>query len=237
MDGQRPPSRMEGRMTYLLKCMLAAASVAALASAGVARADAMYTNQAAFDAGAGPLTTIDFNDIAAPGSFVSYGTGPLTLSGVTFTGNGSMFVIDPGYYGASYPNGGFLNSDYATTGVDTILATLPANVKSVGFDFGGLLGSPVTFQVTLSDGHTFTATSNNSITGTGALDFAGFAASTPISSIQINMPDAPNYNAIDNFTFGSGGVPEPATWAMLIVGVAMIGFAARRRSLARAVPA
>jgi hypothetical protein len=27
----------------------------------------------------------------------------------------------------------------------------------------------------------------------------------------------------------TGGVPEPATWAMLIMGVAMIGFAARRR--------
>lgn len=29
---------------------------------------------------------------------------------------------------------------------------------------------------------------------------------------------------------GGGAVPEPATWAMLILGVAMIGFAVRRRS-------
>ena len=34
-----------------------------------------------------------------------------------------------------------------------------------------------------------------------------------------------------------GPVPEPATWAMLIPGVAMIGFAARRRVQASALPA
>jgi hypothetical protein len=32
-----------------------------------------------------------------------------------------------------------------------------------------------------------------------------------------------------------GGVPEPATWAMLILGVAMIGIAARRRNYAMAL--
>lgn len=30
-------------------------------------------------------------------------------------------------------------------------------------------------------------------------------------------------------TLGAAGIPEPATWAMLILGAAMIGFAARRR--------
>lgn len=33
------------------------------------------------------------------------------------------------------------------------------------------------------------------------------------------------------------GVPEPATWAMLILGVAMVGFAARRRTAAMALAA
>jgi hypothetical protein len=33
----------------------------------------------------------------------------------------------------------------------------------------------------------------------------------------------------DSFTLNIGGVPEPATWAMLILGVAMVGLTARRR--------
>src|SRR4051794_13835822 len=50
-------------------------------------------------------------ELPPPGSFKRYDKGPLPLSGVTFTGNKSMFVLDPGYYQYSYPNGGFLNSD------------------------------------------------------------------------------------------------------------------------------
>ena len=73
-----------------------------------------YSSQAAFSAATSGLTDITFNGIAAPGSYVSYGAGPLVLSGATFTGNGSMFVIDPAYYGSSYADGGFLNSDYGT---------------------------------------------------------------------------------------------------------------------------
>jgi hypothetical protein len=34
-----------------------------------------------------------------------------------------------------------------------------------------------------------------------------------------------------NFTFGAGAVPEPSTWAMMILGFAGIGFMAYRRKL------
>ena len=44
--------------------------------------------------------------------------------------------------------------------------------------------------------------------------------------------------AIDNLTIGvSGAVPEPATWAMMIVGFGLIGAAARRRQGVRTVTA
>lgn len=33
-------------------------------------------------------------------------------------------------------------------------------------------------------------------------------------------------------SFGVGGVPEPASWAMLITGFGMVGFAARKRNIA-----
>src|SRR6266849_148722 len=86
-----------------------------LCSVGQASAGStLYSSRAAFEAASSGLTTIDFNGIAPAGGYVSYGTGPLTLSGVTFTGNGEMFVIDPAYYGFPYTQGGFLNSDYSS---------------------------------------------------------------------------------------------------------------------------
>ena len=43
-------------------------------------------------------------------------------------------------------------------------------------------------------------------------------------------------NSALNYAFrwegGAGGVPEPATWAMLIVGFGLVGAAARRRNTA-----
>ena len=37
---------------------------------------------------------------------------------------------------------------------------------------------------------------------------------------------------LDNVTIGTGAVPEPATWAMLIAGFGIVGAAARRRRIA-----
>ena len=50
-----------------------------------------------------------------------------------------------------------------------------------------------------------------------------------------------NYVVFDDITFGSvnpgdpGGVPEPATWAMMILGFGMVGYSARRRSTRKTV--
>jgi hypothetical protein len=63
----------------------------------------------------------------------------------------------------------------------------------------------------------------------GALSFIGFVSSTPLTSIQIDMPDAPQFNAIDNFTIAVtvAAVPEPGTLALL--GVSLAGFGVMRR--------
>lgn len=209
-------------------CAITAACAGILGIVGTSQADTAYTSRAAFGAATAAQTIIDFNGIAGASSAVFYGTGPLTLSGVTFTGNRSMFVIGENYYGTAYPDGGYLNSDYAASGTNTIVAALPLGTTAIGFDFGGLLGAPVTFSVTLSDGFTWSGSSNGAISPLAPLEFIGFTSSTPLTSITIDMPDAPRYNSIDNFTIASA-VPEPVSCALVITGLGLLGATLRRR--------
>jgi hypothetical protein len=62
------------------------------------------------------------------------------------------------------------------------------------------------------------------------LQFVGFTSDTPFLSITIDDPT--HGLVIDNFTFATGlqsAVPEPSTWAMMILGFAGVGFLAYRR--------
>jgi len=54
------------------------------------------------------------------------------------------------------------------------------------------------------------------------------------TAFSIDFGGTANQTGYDNITFGSdkpggGVVPEPATWAMMITGFGLVGFAARRR--------
>jgi hypothetical protein len=193
-------------------------------------ASILYTNKADFLAATSGLTTINFNGIAPKNNFIAYGPGPLTLSGVTFTSNGFLYVIDPGYYSFPYTNGGFLTSDFINP--DKVMAVgLPAGTTAVGFDFGALFagGGVTTFTIDLSTGEHFTASTTGS-PQTNNLGFVGFTSDTPIASLTITMPDADFFNAIDNFAFGAGvPAPEPATITLLGVGIAGMAVYGRRR--------
>ena len=76
-----------------------------------------------------------------------------------------------------------------------------------------------------------------SLTTTGIVPTLGFTG----NSVSINYASGPVFNFTGNsaqfqvaLTDLAGGVPEPATWAMLIVGFGAVGVAARRsrRSIA-----
>lgn len=92
--------------------------------------------------------------------------------------------------------------------------------------------SPATATITgfFTNGGTITqALSLNSVS------FKSFSLSgfTDLSSFTVTMtsPGYSGYAALDNvnFTDFTAAVPEPSTWAMMLLGFAGIGFAAYRR--------
>ncbi len=79
------------------------------------------------------------------------------------------------------------------------------------------------------------------VTNTGrGIEFLGLVATGPklIAGVFLDLVGAePAGFAIDNLRFGvrgqvvNPGIPEPATWAMMIAGFGLVGFAARRRRM------
>jgi len=178
-------------------------------------------------------TTIDFNGIASgPSFFVGFGNGPYSASGVTFQGgpDGALFIIDPAFYSSAYPNGGFLSLDFSNNdlGPNVLTITLPGGIHNLAFDFGGLFGA-VGADVSINGGPATHISAADSITGTAALDHFSFSSGAAISTLTLTMENLPNFNALDNFSFNAA-VPEPSTWAMMMIGFAGLGFLAYRRT-------
>ncbi len=178
-------------------------------------------------------TTVTIPDLN-PGGFVYYGSGDasVTYSGVTFTqaaalGNALLFNIGSNYY---FNADAALSSQQVGVGVENILITLPTFVTSFSVDYSTFNGGAVSFL--LSNGGSFSQGSTGGV-GYSVPDVFS-VSSTPFNSVLITSPDY--VLTIGDVTFNSG-VPEPATWAMMLVGFAGLGAMVRssRRRLAAAI--
>ncbi len=71
--------------------------------------------------------------------------------------------------------------------------------------------------------------------GAGYCPFEAVGVAFGGTAKSIVFAGVANYVVFDDITFGSvtpgepGGIPEPATWAMMIMGFGLVGLAARRR--------
>lgn len=161
---------------------------------------------------------------ATTNSFVSTGTGQVTGY---FAGQDAGF---DSLIGLSI-NGG---------AVGTFCLPNHASALGASCNLGNVsVGDTLAFVLKVVNNGTFYSTTAAS--NSGGLNHAW---STPYAGGDFGIPagifvafeDLPNLGDIDYndhrfvFTYpGVAGVPEPATWAMLIAGFGMVGFAARRR--------
>lgn len=220
----------------IFKLFAAAAFAAVLTpSTGALAAVVFYTTEASFNAAAPGATLVeDFSGAPikdAPLFSLVLPSGTYTgLAGSPFP---NVFVSSPGYnnYGAAV--GTTTQFILTANGDENLVAgSLATAATAVGFDtfFNGL--GPLTLSVfgpgnVFLDSITF-VTGLDPATGLADKGYLGFTSTTPIAGFQFESTNGGTLNT--GFTdISIAAVPEPSTWAMMILGFAGVGFMAYRR--------
>ncbi|QMW24264.1 PEPxxWA-CTERM sorting domain-containing protein [Sandaracinobacteroides saxicola] len=206
---------------------LAAALIASAALTG-ANAITVYSTPS----GATPSNFNGFEGMGAQFTF----TGPYSEDGITaeYIGSGSIWTTSQAAEGlySWYPNGG--GNGY------TQLSFAPSTGMEVLVGSGWFGGAPLLAYEILSGGNVIATGAGIAVPSyqTGFVTFGVTGGTFDTVRLKVttdgalrfdpNSYEAGAFDAVQLF----GVVPEPATWAMLIAGFGLVGFAARRRSRA-----
>ena len=189
------------KIKFALVC--AALSFASAASA----VPTVYTSEVAFNAAISGATTTLFGFAGQEFSGSSYTLGPVTFGSIQLQSYADAYGVPSG--GVPYLaaiNGGLL--------------TISSTTTALGLHLGSYYGLQTT---TYTVG---TVTGTLAVPAPSSTTFIGFIDSSPITATFTNNKELDTIR----FTTGSGAVPEPASWALLVVGFGLVGVAARRRS-------
>jgi hypothetical protein len=188
--------------------------------------------------------TITFEAAPFGGGF----TGPITESGFTYTkASGGLFVESfghPGHdmEGTAIEGGGVLDIVQSSSGAFTFFsldyaAYAGTGVGSQTLHITGYLGG----LAVGADTYTLANTSSASPAFSNwTLESASSLAGVKIDDLKITLNGGLTdsslfFQAVDNVVLGSATVPEPATWAMMLVGFGAVGATLRaRRGMASA---
>ncbi|GEM_PF-2535480 len=180
-------------------------------------------NIAAGQAGFGPSLTVFDWDTYPAGSF---GTAAGAI-------NITNWLNGPGF-----DEGGPAARDLAINGVENVTWTFAAPLYRVGFAISTGLESVFTNQIDHT-GAVFNLTASNGDAGTLTLvdSGSGYAAwvevssATPFISLSFVEPSGNIWDQYWGDVVGANtaAVPEPTTWAMLLLGLGAVGFAMRRK--------
>ena len=130
---------------------------------------------------------------------------------------------------------GSLSGTFGDTGVaagdfsDTFTFALPTGIAgaTVTTNFVSNLLNNIDFQSVTFNGQSFT------LSPTGQVE-NGYILSLPVAAGQqtlvVNGRSGGNGSYSGTLSFAMGGVPEPASWAMMIIGFGGIGALMRRKS-------
>ena len=213
---------MNVRLAISLAAALSASTPVALHAATFTR----YFDRAAFNNAAGKVALESFNTISA-GTLLS-----TALDVGAFTIKETQF----GDYG-----GGSRIAGGSTTGNINGTNFIAASLYDGSASYGSYLTFTFDAPITAFGGNWASGAINNiyldvlgekldqNVPSTGG--FFGFVSDTPFTTIVMRARASNHGAALDNLTYsvGSGAVPEPASWAMMLGGFGIVGGTLRAR--------
>jgi hypothetical protein len=191
----------------------------------------------------GPATAaITWSHMFAPGTVWSVGalapsiggatqTDPATGASVTGNLNTANWIDEAGFN--SGPGG--VGPELAINGAENFTLNFAAPVTRVGFTVAtgrGTLASEIDhlgaiFNLIASNGDTGTLTLLDN--GGGSSVWVSIVSATPFSSLTFSEPSGNIFDQYFGDVFVGAAIPEPSTWAMMIVGFGLLGAGLRRQ--------
>ena len=188
-------------------------------------------------ANAAVLVNGSFEEGTNPGSFLTLGNGNTDITGWTVGGNGIDYIGT--YWKASQ---GVRSLDLAALdqgGVSQTFATIVGREYVVSFDLAGNPDGGLNQKAMVTSAglgqlpalFTFDVGPGNTHDDMGWQSFTyKFTAQSTSSTLNFSsLTRGPYGPALDNVGVTLSAVPEPATWAMMIIGFTGAGVAIRRR--------
>lgn len=200
---------------------------------------AVFSDRASFDAAVSTNTLVNFEGLVLPpGEIVELGASA-SIGGVLFEGvDITAWAPEPLLPAGLAYNSGFLGWDgdppYHSGSHVLTLTFENGPVTAFGFDFMEVRGHASIYTIDVG-GLSFAAAS-----GGPHPSFFGYMSNVAFSSITFTqtpvVDEAFDFYSMDNLTYLSQrlpgvdpGVPEPASWALMVLGFGGLGAVLRRR--------
>ena len=203
------------------------ALAALIVTAGASQAAVtVYTTQASFLAA-----------VTAPGvdTYTGFSISNPTPSPINRTAGAYGYTATAetsSFFGAGTTANPWLSTNIAAD--DVTFSNFTGGVGAIGGLFFGsdISGLFAAGEISLEATDSFGATSTYTVTAATVNSFVGFVSTGAISSLVVSAVQgaSPLWPTIDNLTLAQAApIPEPGTYGLLLAGLGVVGFVARRR--------